>query len=178
MKIEISNVIYLELYSLAKANAFYHSIHKVNDETDQYRTRLKNKHRSIEDTKEIIRDAIDDKYKLDGTPDFFIYFENEIAGVFEFAPLEEGTDFVEVGYWLFKEYRRRGILTSVFPSMIEFAKNNFDRARLIATTPLDNLASRKLLEKCHFTNTGKIQEFTKEDGIIEKDIEYEYPLDV
>lgn len=178
MKITISDNLYLRRFSSEQAVAFYESIHEYIDVEDDYRERLKNKHKKVQDTEAIILDAVDDKFLLDGTPDFFIYYNEKIVGVFEFAPLQEKVNFVEVGYWLYRKYRRKGILSSVFPYMIKYAQENFDRPRLIATTPRDNIASQKLLEKCSFTNTGRIQEFKKDSGIVEKDVEYELLLNM
>ncbi len=176
IEFEISKKIQLKSFSLDQADVFFDSIHELKDSEDPYRERLQEKHETVSKTEAIIVDAVDNKYKIDGTPDFFIYFDNQIAGVFEFAPLQEDVDFVEVGYWLFRKYRRNGVLSTVFPSMIKFAHDHFDRLRLIATTPLDNYPSQKLLEKVGFSNTGRVEEFKKENGILEKDVEYELIL--
>ena len=176
MEIEINEEIKLKRFSLELVNEFYKSIHEFEDPSDDYRVRLQNKHKTLKNTEAVIVDAIDNKFLLDGTPDFFIYYREKIAGIFEFAPLQGNLDFVEVGYWLYKPYRRRGILSSIFPTMINYAIEHFDRPRLIATTSLENLPSQKLLEKCSFRNTGKIEEFKKESGVVEKDVEYEIIL--
>ena len=175
MKIRINEDLHLSLFDTLDAERFYNAIHEINNE-DQFRINLKKKHTNKDKTYDILIDAIENKYLIDGTPDFFIIYHQKIAGVFEFAPLEKDSDYVEVGYWLFKEYRNKGILTSVLPYMIKYAKENFDKVRLIATTPLNNWPSRKVLEKSGLKNTGKIQEFKKENGLIAEDIEYEILL--
>lgn len=170
----IGKNIQLKQFSIDQAGPFYNSIHDEIDPSDDYRVRLQEKYSTLDKVEARIIDAVDNKFKVDETPDFFIYYKSELAGIFEFAPLEKNKKFVEVGYWLYRKYRRKGILSAIFPEMIAYAKSNFSkRERLIATTPLDNIPSQKLLEKIGFQNTGKVHEFKKEHGIVEKDIEYE-----
>ena len=176
MKIKINTYLELVLFNKSFDRTFFESIHERLDISDEYRSRLQEKYKTQNKVTARINDAVENKYKVDGTPDFFIFYKSKLVGVFEFAPLQKEEEFVEVGYWLYKEYRRKGILSSIFPKMITFAKEHFDRPRLIATTPIDNVPSQKLLEKCGFYKTGKIEEFTKDNGTKEVDMEHEIKL--
>ena len=174
MEIAINKDIYLKMFDQSFVGEFYSAIHERN-EKDDYRCNLQRKYKTLKKLESRIIDAIENKYKIDGTPDFFIYFKEKLVGVFEFHPLNE-EDFVEVGYWLFSEYRRRGIISSIFPFMIKYAKNNFSKSKILATTSVKNIPSQKLLEKIQFKKTGRILEFEKDFGKVEREIEYIYQL--
>ena len=176
MKIVIDEYIYLKLFDLSLCDQFYDSIHQLNNSSDVFRQRLQKKYPTFDKLAVSIKDAVENKYRVDGTPDFFIFYKNQLAGVFEFAPLVADVDFLEVGYWLYLEHHRQGIMSNVMKRMIAFAKENFDRPRLIATTPIENLPSRALLESCGFKNTGITEVIEKDHGEKEEDIEYEYLL--
>lgn len=175
MKIEINKDIQLILFDESLTKEFYDAIHAFKNESDVYRCNLQRKYDQYEKLEARIKDAIENKYKRDGTPDFFIYYQGNLAGIFEFYPLTPD-DFIEIGYWLFSEFRRKGIISSVFPIMIDYAKNNFSKSKILATTPIDNIPSQKLLDHVQFQKTGKILELKQVDGEIVKEFEYIYLL--
>ena len=177
MKFSITQDIQVVLFSRELASTFFEAIHETYDPKDKYRCRLQAKYDQLEKVKARLEDAIANKYEIDGSPDFFIFHRGKLAGIFEFHPLT-AEDFVEVGYWLFAKYQQKGILTSVFPFMIDYAKNAFLSSLMLATTDVENIPSQKLLEKVNFKKTGRILEFQQESGIITKEIEYIYPLKV
>jgi RimJ/RimL family protein N-acetyltransferase len=165
MKILINENISLHLFSKTQANIFFRSI--VNgDLADSFDLNLKNKYSELYQVEKRIEDAVENKFKIDGTPDFFILYNNEIAGVFEFHPMTT-EDFLEVGYWLFSSYRQKGILSAVFPKMIEYSKKHFNKSRLIAYTSIQNLPSISLLKSMNFIPTGII---------VDGETEFEYFL--
>lgn len=176
MKLKINKDVELYLFSLSYAADFYESIHKSNAINDVYRGRLKEKYNTLDKVKSRIIDAIDNKYKVDGSPDFFIFYKNELAGIFEFHPLQENENYLEVGYWLYPEFRRMGILFDIFPEMFKYCKDNFSRTRILATTSVENIPSQKLLDKVGFRKTGRLLSFDSENGELNKEIEYEYFL--
>ena len=149
-KIIISNDIFLEMMDKKHVSLFYESIHEKVSDTDHYRQNLQKKYKKLEDVESRIEDAVKNKRNVDGTPDFFIFYGNKIVGIFEFHPLLDG-DHIEVGYWLYEEHRNKGILSKVFPIMIEYARDNFDKPNILATTSIENVPSQKLLEKIKFT---------------------------
>lgn len=146
--IEINNDIRLELFNIRHKNDYFQSIHKLEEE-DSFRKNLQQRFPNIEKVELMLLDAINDKLKKTGSPDYFITYKGNIAGMFEFHPLSD-EDHVEVGYWLYAQYRRKGILSSILPIMIEFTKEHFPKTKILATTPIDNKPSQKLLEKTQF----------------------------
>jgi len=175
MKIEIDQDIQLKLFEKSLIQKFFNAIHSNENREDEYVSNLQRKYDKFEKLEERIVDAIDNKFKDDGTPDFFIFYKDQLVGIFEFHPLSE-EDFVEVGYWLFPDNRRKGIISKVFPKMIQYARDNFFKSKVLATTSVDNLPSQKLLDNVQFQKTGRILEFKQDSGEVEKEVEYVYPL--
>lgn len=94
-----------------------------------------------------------------------ILFEGNVAGnIVCFEQLGER----EVGYWLGKEYWGKGIATR---ALEEFLKQ-IDRRPLYAHVAKQNIASRRVLEKCGFVVSGEDRFFSQ---ILGDDIE-EYIL--
>lgn len=175
MEIEVNKNVKLKLFDKTLIKDFFTTIHASKNTEDEYVRNLQRKYNQFEKLEERITDAVDNKFKSDGTPDFFIFYKNKIAGVFEFHPLSKD-DFVEVGFWLFPEYRRNGIISAVFPKVVQYAKNNFLKNKILATTSIKNIPSQKLLEHVEFQKTGKILEYKQESGKVDREIEYIYTL--
>ena len=175
MQIEIDQDINLKLFEKSLTQKFFDAIHSNENREDEYVSNLQRKYDQYEKLEERITDAIDNKFKSDGTPDFFIFYQEQLAGIFEFHPLSE-EDFIEVGYWLFPEYRRKRIISAIFPKMIQYTRDHFFKDKILATTSVDNLPSQKLLDNVQFQKTGRILEFKQKSGEVEKEIEYVYPL--
>ncbi|VVB80687.1 Acetyltransferase (GNAT) domain protein [uncultured archaeon] len=60
---------------------------------------------------------------------------------------------VKIGYWIGKEYRRKGYVSEIVPKVIEYAFNELKVEKIIAKVLIDNIASQKLLEKFNFVKT-------------------------
>jgi [ribosomal protein S5]-alanine N-acetyltransferase len=56
----------------------------------------------------------------------------------------------DLGYWLAKSYWRRGIMTAVIQTMIEYAFREFGVQRITAPIFVQNIASARVLEKNGF----------------------------
>ncbi len=174
-KYRINNQLSLKQISVSDTETFYNSLHSIKNFDDKNRTHLQLKYDRLEKTRLSILDAVESKFKLDGTPDFFILFNEKIVGMFEFHPLTN-QNYIEVGYWLYLEYRRQGILSSVFPVMIDYAADNFSKEKILATTATTNIASQALLSKIGFNKTDNILEFKNSKGEMNKEYEYLYLL--
>ena len=177
LEIEVNEDIVLRLFNLNFAEEYHSLIHEKVNLADEYRCHLQKKFPRIEDVKNRVEDAIINKYIVDGTPDFFIFYKDRIVGVFEFHPLTKDNH-VEIGYWLFEEFRGNRILSAIFPKIIKFAGSNFDKSKIIASSDIMNIPSSKLLEKFSFAKTGNIHEYKDNDGEVIKEIEYSYSLRV
>jgi RimJ/RimL family protein N-acetyltransferase len=149
-------------------------IRSSNSSGEAFLEAIQRKYDSLEKVSARIRDAVENKFKVDGTPDFFIFLDGKIAGVFEFHPISS-ENFIEVGFWLFPQFRRKGILLQSFPYMISFAARSFTKDKMVATTAVNNKSAQKLLERSGFTKAGEIEEPLR-DGSFERQFMYELTL--
>ena len=98
-----------------------------------------------------------------------------MVGMFEFHPLSE-EDHLEVGFWLFPEFRRQQILSRVFPHMIEYAEKKFSKSRLIAMNSIENKPAQGLLTSLEMIKEPYVTEEKLGDGSIERQLTYWLPL--
>jgi RimJ/RimL family protein N-acetyltransferase len=174
MRIAVNEQIELRLFDCRYASEYFGAIRSAEINGEAFFEAIQKKYASLEKLKLRIQDAMENKFKVDGTPDFFVYYDGRVAGVFEFHPITSG-DHLEVGFWLFPEYRGKGILAQAFPHMIEYAAKNFSKTQMLATTAVTNGPAQKLLERSGFIKTGEVEEPLK-DGTIERQFVYELSL--
>lgn len=67
----------------------------------------------------------------------------------------------EVGYWLARSYRGRGLATDALRIFVHYAFDNLDVVRLTAHSLNFNVASAKVLEKIGFQLEGRLRQHTK-----------------
>lgn len=173
MKITISPNIQLQQMNLEHIEEFFASIHQNCSTTDDYRLRLQRKYNTIEALDKRITHAIEQKLLIDGTPDFLIFYQDQLAGMFEFHPITK-PDQIEIGYWLYEEFRGKGVLSQILPRMIAYAQTHFEISTIRATTAVGNIPSQKLLEKCGFIWTNALE--YQVEGKPKREFEYFYYL--
>lgn len=94
-------------------------------------------------------------YEEKGLPCFVIFEleSDEFVGRSGFAPVETGE--IEVGYLLHKKFWGRGYASEVLAALLKWAKHNIDVDYIIAFTPVEHIASQRVLQKCgmkHYKN--------------------------
>ena len=175
MKLEIENGLELIPLDPSSSEVYFKAIHEKKDYSDEFRMLQQKKYPTLELLNARIEDAVHVKFKNDGTPDFAIMYRNKFAGIFEFHPLSH-EDFVEVGFWLFKDFRRKGIMAKIFPHMVIFARENFRKNKMMATTPLGNVAAQHLLLKIGFKKATALIQVDHGGGKMEKENVFFFPL--
>ncbi len=90
---------------------------------------------------------------------FVIDIEGEVAGSVGFDNIEGHK--AEVGYWLDKRYRGRGITTLALKKITVFGFNKVGFRRIYATVFPWNKASMKVLEKAGYELEGILKKYTK-----------------
>ncbi len=70
----------------------------------------------------------------------------------------------EIGYWLGKDYRNKGIMSKVITAFAEHVAANFGVIRLEATIFDYNAASIRAVEKCGFIYEGTLKKAYFKDG--------------
>src|SRR5579872_3457275 len=94
-------------------------------------------------------------YKEKGLP-CFVMFEletGEFVGRSGFGPIETGE--IEVGYLLHKKFWGKGYASEALVALLEWAKQNIKADYIIAFTPIEHLASQRVMQKCgmeHYKN--------------------------
>ncbi|MDT8343551.1 MAG: GNAT family protein [Thermohalobaculum sp.] len=69
-----------------------------------------------------------------------------------------------LGYWIGAPHARSGLMTEALTALRDHAFGEMDLSRLEAACLPDNLASRKLLERCQFKYEGVAQAYLQIDG--------------
>jgi ribosomal-protein-alanine N-acetyltransferase len=75
-------------------------------------------------------------------------------------PAQAGT----LGYWVGEPYAMQGYMTEALTALREHAFSALDLSRLEAACLPDNIASRRLLERCGFQFEGTAQAYLQIDG--------------
>jgi ribosomal-protein-alanine N-acetyltransferase len=70
----------------------------------------------------------------------------------------------EIGYWLAKGERRKGIMPRVIQAFSDFLMKDYGYTRIEAKTFPYNPASAKVLERAGFVREGRLRSFHKKDG--------------
>ena len=70
----------------------------------------------------------------------------------------------EIGYWLGKDYRNKGIMSKALPAFAKYVAVHFGVIRLEATIFDYNTASIKAVEKCGFIYEGTLKKAYFKDG--------------
>jgi RimJ/RimL family protein N-acetyltransferase len=73
------------------------------------------------------------------------------------GPGPDGT--VEIGYGVAPRYRGQGYATEAVTGFVGWVRGRHDVQSVVAETLADNLASRRVLEKCGFTVTEAIDAY-------------------
>ena len=69
-----------------------------------------------------------------------------------------------LGYWIGEPFARRGLMTEALNAVREHAFGQLDLSRLEAACLPENLASRRLLERCQFKYEGVAQAYLQING--------------
>ena len=134
---------------------------------------LKTKFLTTESLKKMIEDEIKDKSEINQCQDFFIFFKSKLAGVFEFVPIPKDSNYIEIGYWLFEEFQRKRILSTVLPAMMDYIKNDLKKETVKAIVGTENIPSQRLLLALNFQPTSQTIDNSDES---EDEIVYQFKL--
>jgi RimJ/RimL family protein N-acetyltransferase len=72
----------------------------------------------------------------------------------------------ELGYWIAKNYRCRGLATAAVGAMVRYAFHELGLKRIEATSFSHNLASHRVLEKAGFVREGFLAAYHLKNGIL------------
>ena len=114
-------------------------------------------HQSVEESREVISSVFDSDHvwalvekasgRIVGCMGYYTHEESNI-GIAE----EEA----EVGYWIGRSYWNQGLCTEALRAMVDYCFNTVGHLTLWADYFVDNPASRRVMEKCGFRDTGRV----------------------
>lgn len=119
---------------------------------------------SIAEAKAWLERTLPDYRKsVPGRIHFAIVYQGELVGDIGLHKISRG-HMVEFGYWLGREYWRRGIMTAVLHMAEKYCRSNFGVIRFQAQTFTQNKPSEALLLKNGYQLEGKTRKSAMKDG--------------
>lgn len=107
------------------------------------------------------------KFKKDSNLYFAIEVNGNLAGSIGVAFKEDVyRKNAEIGYYLSKAYRGKGIMTNSIKVIVDFIFNNFDIIRIFAEPFANNIASRKVLENSGFCCEALLKSYIVKQNLI------------
>ena len=79
---------------------------------------------------------------------------------------------LKLGYWIGKNYRRRGYATEAIKAALDFALKEFPVDKIIATTLVSNIPSQQLLEKNKFKQHRILKNDRFLDGVYVDSVQF------
>ena len=94
-------------------------------------------------------------YKKNGYGVFLVFdlASGEFIARAGFDDLESGE--IEVGYLVIKKYWGKGLASKILDILLKWAKNNIQKDKIIAFTPVDHIASERVMQKAGMVYSGK-----------------------
>ena len=114
-------------------------------------------HQSVEESLKIIREV----FSNDTTWAIELKDSGEVIGCIGYYTHETsnigiGEEDAEIGYWIGKEHWNKGYCTEALRAMIDYCFNTKGFITIWADFFIDNPSSGRVMEKCGFKDTGKI----------------------
>ena len=125
-------------------------------------------HKSVEESLEVIKTIFSNKET------YAIIYKNQLVGCVGllFYPnchQDWGKDSVEIGYWVGEEFQNKGIATKASKILVERAFKELKVKSIFGTCNLDNLKSKRVMEKLgfkYYKDIEKIDDNNKKYKII------------
>lgn len=95
---------------------------------------------------------------------YAIEIEKNIAGAIGFNKISLKHRNAELGFWLGKDYRKKGIMAKAVKKMLCYGFTNMKLKRIHAFTYDFNVASQKTLLKAGFEKEGELKKYIYKNG--------------
>ena len=112
---------------------------------------------SIDDTRMFIRHS-QEQYSSKKGFQSAIWFENEIAGIIGYHPIDWQNRSVMIGYWLGGQFQGKGIMTAACRALVNHAFNEFKLHRVEIKCATGNTKSCAVPERLLFMKEGIIKD--------------------
>jgi ribosomal-protein-serine acetyltransferase len=87
-----------------------------------------------------------------------VWYENKLAGIIGYHPIDWQNRIVMIGYWLGKEYQGKGIMTESCRLLINYGFDEFNLNRVEIRCATGNSKSCAIPERLGFTNEGIVRD--------------------
>lgn len=130
-------------------SSMYYDIHRNSLDEDNRRFVPDEVFETVEDAQEVVDQLIENYNSEDGP---FVYAvirkeDNKNIGYVQLVKIEEGW---EIGYHIAKEFTGSGYATEAVNAFLNYLKDSKGIKEIYGVALADNLASRRVLEKCGF----------------------------
>ncbi|MFH0929158.1 MAG: GNAT family protein [Candidatus Aenigmatarchaeota archaeon] len=107
----------------------------------------------LSDIKKYIRQQM----KIKNYCEFAIIVDDKFVGTISIEKIDKLNKNANIGYWVAKSYRGKGIATKAVKLAVKFGFSKFKLKRIYATVRKDNVASCKVLENVGFDREGLLR---------------------
>ena len=148
------------------------SLHKnINDkEIFRFTTRIPYPY-MLEDAKDWIQNC-QKMYRAKKKTEYVLVIDidDEVAGSVSFHNIAENK--AEIGYWLGKKFRGKGIMAKAVKVMTEIGFEKFGLEKIYANVFVDNIPSQNVLKKNKYKKEGIIKNYHIKDGKVKDAVLY------
>ena len=135
------------------------------------------KKNSVEESRDDLIKTINDMKSKDRKYYFFIIenkINNEFIGEIGYTVLDNTPygKFIELGYFINKNYWNNGYTTEALKRVIEFAFEENNVYRIKTGCIKENIGSEKVMQKNGFIKEGELREYIYHDGKIKDRVQY------
>jgi len=113
--------------------------------------------KSVEDTRKFV-EACMAQCEQRAALHLCIRYRGEVAGILGFHYFDWPNRSASIGYWLSEHLQGKGIMTRSCREAIEFAFNEMGLNRIEIRCAVQNVRSRAIPERMHFTNEGTVRD--------------------
>ena len=118
---------------------------------------------NISDAQKYIQEKIRESNKdIRESYELGIEYNGEVIGMINLYQIDRVNKKAKVGYWIGKDYRRKGFVSEALKLIIDFAFSKENLNKISAKVITTNIESNNLLEKYGFKKAGEL----KQDQII------------
>ncbi|MGO1368217.1 MAG: GNAT family N-acetyltransferase [Senegalia sp. (in: firmicutes)] len=119
-------------------------------------------HKSIEETKELIKMWMEENKDLENYHWVIENKENKtVIGTIGIFGVDNKNENSEIGYCIRKDYWNKGITTEAAKEIINYGLTKVGFARITGRHEIENSASGKVMEKCGFKYEGTLRKVIK-----------------
>ena len=83
---------------------------------------------------------------------------NKVIGSIDVTRIEEENSVAEIGYVLNETYHNQGYMSEAFKGVIDYLFNKVQFKKIVACYQLENIASKRVMEKCGLKPLNLIEE--------------------